>query len=88
MISENVWYAGVIENVFECKKKLVMARNGKILSWPKSPDIQEVYPAQILCKIDEPSTYQRKNTKKILKLEDQQYEYINQCFQNNTVYDV
>ena len=64
-----------------------VARSNKFFHWPENPDIQDVHPAQVLCKINPLETASAKNKRKnLLQMTEKQIKFVNKAFQDCSIY--
>ena len=80
VIFDNKWYPGVI---MEVNNEFLVTKfttgNKKVWSWPKNPDMQNILPVQVLCKISTPKPGTKKDT---FTLSNQEYKIIQNNFEN------
>ena len=87
VIYDDIWYPG---EVTEIKNNVLivnfMARGKKYFSWPKTPDIQEVIPPQVLLKVAQPQLTNSKN-KQSYKFSNEVHKMIDETAKMTVIYE-
>ena len=91
VVYDGKWFPGIIESINLARNVLktkFLSREGKKMTWPLIPDIQEVVPTQVLCKIEPPHVISNTKTKTVLSVSPKEYKFINEAFKNCKIYEL